>query len=291
MPRRAVAAQDPQQGVEALANLTPAPEPEPSSEWQNAGNFPDAPADEASAAPTEAPPLETEPQADAPAAAPTDDWRERYEEIDRKYAGLERELQFLRAGQQQQPPPQAPDGVDPAITQALGQLQIRPDVLESLGIPATDRNVQVVGSMFQAAAVIGAQIAEKRLLSFYQQEQARLAATQQSDQQGDALRSQFWKDNGDLEPYGNLVKAHAQDVAREHEQRPFTADQAAREVARRTRKQLADWGIRVGAQQAPAAGAQPRRLRPATAEMGGGRSNGGPAMSAVTKQIMKLAGM
>jgi len=182
----------------------------------------------------------------------------------------QRELAFLRAAVPQPPPP--PDPVQ-QVTQAL---QINEDDLAAI-LSGGPQAVATVTRGLQLAALLGAQLAEQRLVPAYQAEQARLQAQQQQESLANQQRTQFWAEHEDLRPHEDLVKLVVAQVAAEQGERERTHQQlltwgeVRHQVAERTKALLGRF--------APAAAAAgpgaPARVRPVVGEMGGGRGRGG----------------
>lgn len=213
---------------------------------------------------------EAEGEADADAAA------DEQSQATARLEALERELQFLRAGMQPQAAaPQAP----PAYTaENILPVSLTPKDMESLGLPGDA--AEQVNNMFRLAALAGKEAAKQELRAEYQQ----VTTTQQRAQQ---LRTQFYGQHPDLEPYAELVGAVASQVQAQYPQADPALLMPA--VAQAARQRLAAWGV---GQTKPAAPKR-RRVRPAASDTPGGggtRTNGRTKLNEQERHLMGLIG-
>lgn len=259
------------------------------------GNFPeDDPAPTPEPAPTapEPAPVVEPVAAPTPAAAGSPEletMRAQLDALRQQNEFFQRELHFQRATQQQATQPQPP--ADP-FAEAAERLNVtEQDWNEMLANPR--QGAQWATQALRTTLALAVGIAEQRLLGMYQQDQQRRDQERAVSAQGEQMRSQFFADNADLEPYMPIVQHFAGQVAQEQaaaQQRGYGVrdwNQAAQEVAQRTRQYLQQ---NFNIQPAGPAVAPMRRnaLRPAMAEMGGRSGGGRGVATSVGKQIADL---
>lgn len=267
-----------------------APGPPPDDPFANAGNFPAAldrnplfqpPPSAAVSAPPSSD--ADEPAAPATAAPPPDDddgespSDRRLRELEERISAREREIELLRAGAHHAPPPpvaQAPADPVQLIDQYLNGFAVSPqDVQTILSDPVT--GAQYLQNGIRAAVAAGAALAMS-------QARSEFSAAQQQQQQATQLAQAFYGRNPDLQPYAKLVVQTAAEVRQANP--TIYADALIEQTSRRVREQLAEWGVPIGRAAAGAAPSPRRRAAP-RGEMGGNRSVGPRATSALEKQL------
>lgn len=198
-------------------------------------------------------------------------------------AAAEREVQFLRSARETPPPPPPVDPT-PAILDAL---RVPEDTwAEMIADPKVGANrlTEMAHRMF----LLGNQTAKAQTMA---EMQAVLDARDNQirvQNQTENLQTEFWRRNPDLEPYAEAVIGVTSQVAAEQATTPRSADELIQEVATRTRATLKKYGIETGGQTQKVAA---RRIRPASADMGGTGGRPTQNLSPQQKQMFRLAGL
>jgi len=202
----------------------------------------------------------------------------------RQHDMLQRELAFLRAGVQPQAP--AGSGVDPVVQQAVDMVQITENDLAEV-FAGGPRAAEIVQGALQTCMLLGAHIAEQRLIRAYQQDQASRVQQQHYQTQSEGMRNAFWESNPELQNHQAVVQFFAREVATEQPQKQFDWNQAAREVARRSYQYLSkQYNLNFPGSVATAAATR-GGIRPPVGEMGA-RRTGATGNSRLTDEILDL---
>lgn len=266
---------DLQADLAELAASIPSPEPR-----HDLGNIPDDDAPRRAETP-EAPPQgaaePSEPEPSDPAAAPASSAR--LEELERQVQLANRELEFVRRGQQ--PAPVSPPPLDPVaqIDQYLGAAtNIRPEDLQTM-LNDPEKGAEYFKNYLRVATAAGAAMAT-------QQMRQEIAAKDSAKNTADSLREEFWSKNSDLTKVADLVQMQANQVYQEFAGRASN-QQLVAETSRRVRARCDELGIKLDGESTPQ---RPQRIRPATAEMGGGSrsGNGKTQLSKVEADILDM---
>jgi hypothetical protein len=221
---------------------------------------------------------------------PLAELRERIAAESARREGLERELEFLRRGGAQPPEPQ----VDP-VRQAMELLRIDPATWNEM-IADPNRGAALATDALQKILLLNNNITRQQVLAEAQQLVNNQLQQVNIRQDGEELKRSFWEKNQALLPYERVVRQFAAEVAQEVQQgAQYTGEQVLAEINSRTRKELTSYGIRVPDEARKPAGrvasmaTARERYRPAAAEMGGSLGRQAPAMSALQKQLYRLA--
>lgn len=251
-----------QQDLDALVAAAGKPETP-----RDLGNLPSEAPPVETAQPDETPaPVEDGPDDDAPEAERSDESATLKAELE----AMRREMAFLRAGAPAIPAaPQMP--AEPELPFAITEDDVN-TILQ--GGP---KAAQYMQNALAAVARATAQATEQRLTAMYQQ-------TRTAETQGTSLRTAFYSEHKDLEPYQEIVGAQAQRVA---QAMPWAdAKLLMEKTAEATREVLRSRGIQIAAR-----GTNRRsRVRPAMAETGGNRPNGKANLNPVERDIFQMLG-
>jgi hypothetical protein len=235
-----------------------------------------------------APDSDSPPESDEALSPAQQLWETDRANMNARLENQERELQFLRQGQQAQAPTPP---VNPLAEIPLPFQVTEADVQELMqGGPNA---VQILNRALQLTATATAQHTATVLSNAYTQARANETGSE------NAVQS-FYQANPDLVDFPEVVQSQANAVWSEYPHAPNASK--LEEVARRCRGRLKDWGLdkprrgkpRGGKKTAGAASKQgattTARMRPAMAEMGGrgSRGNGRSSLTAQEKEMYEL---
>lgn len=252
------------------------------------GNLPaehaEMPEDEAHEAPPAPAPADDDPADEAPPAEGS--WAARMAALEASQAALQRENEFLRAGQRPAAAPEpTPDPMD-VINRFLPGSVTPEDMRAALEDPV--RGAEYLTNLMRASAIAGANMA-------VQASAAQTHNVVNAQSQAQTLRERFWAQNADLENVGDLVQLSAQAVWNQYGGR-VDQDTLIAETARRTRARCDQLGIKLG--DAPAkpglrsvAGGRATRRRPAFAEGGAAPAGRTPQTNTIEREILQLANL
>jgi hypothetical protein len=229
--------------------------------------------------------------------------RDELRQRDQRDALFQREMALRLAGAVPQQAPSGQAQIDPTLQEGLDILQVTEDDLAQV-FQGGPQAAQVVSRALQAVYLLAVNATEKRLITYYSQDQGARSQQQYIASRAQQMQSAFWEAYPDLQSHQVIVQHFAAEVANEQAQSPrFDWESAQREVARRTMLHLrqqynvdfASQGGVSGASSGPLPPAGPRptlqsRIRPVVGEMGGGssRQNGATQRSQMTSEILDL---
>jgi hypothetical protein len=249
----------------------------PSEPPKDLGNLPpddvspigDEPVADAAEAPPE-PAVEDADEGDEPSAFET-----RMAALEDRLISAERENEVLRAGRAAPTPQPAADPLEVIRNYFPGNVTAQ-DLEAILADPV--KGAEYMTAFGRASALAGARMALDA-----SREEMRRELNQREETR--SVRERFWAANDDLQPYGKVVQSVSNEIYAEGITQP---DRFIKEVSRRTREQLREWGVKVAPASAAGAKVARRAIKPAFAE---GAQRGGRAapVNKIEQDIFRMS--